>query len=136
MNALGTYNNPVQVGNGFRFAGHGTMTVTEARWQPGQTGVAVVEISFTCERPADQPCDTGDFMFDAVGSSGVTYQQEYSGAVPEPPFGSFMNDEVYGGGTQTGYVGFLITGSEEWLMMRVEIFLEIERDPVFFTISR
>lgn len=133
---LGTYNNPVPIGTGYRFAGHGTMTVTEARWQPGQTGVAVVGLSFTCERPADQPCNTGDFMLDATGSAGVTYIREFGRAVPEPSFGDFMTDEVYGGGTQSGYAGFLITNDEDWLMMKVEIFLDIDRDPVFFQISR
>lgn len=109
------------------------MTVEESRWRPGQTGLAIVYLSFACERPADQACDTGDFLLDAVGKSGSGYKREFESAIPEPDFGSFVNPDVYGGATEKGYVGFLITQHETSLMMKAVIMYQNEE--VFFNIS-
>ena len=62
-------------------------------------------------------------MLDVVGSSGNVYQRVFESGVPEPTFGSFMNPDVYGGGTTSGYAGFLVTTPESSLAMRVQIFL-------------
>lgn len=130
----GVYGNPVPIGTGYRFPGWGIMTVAESRWQVGQTGIAIVKIAFTCERPADQVCDTSDFMFDAIGNtSGRNYGVEFDSSIPEPGFGDIFNDnaEIYGGKTLTGYVGFLIKDYEDALLMRVHIFLDLDTE-VFF----
>jgi hypothetical protein len=132
----GTYNNPVPIGIGYTYPGFGTLTVLESSWQSGQTGFAIVKLSFTCERPADQECDlgvSGRFMLSALGNSGNGYNQEFDSAIPRPNFGSFTNPPVYGGGNETGYVGFLITGNETSLLMRTQIFLQ--QGEVFFKIS-
>lgn len=130
---LGKRNNPVSLGTGYLFPGFGTMTVSTSQWRAGNTGIAVVFIQFRCERPSDQLCDTSDFLLDAVGASGNVYERQYESTIPDPAFGEFMNSDVYGGGTVSGYAGFLITGSENSLQMRVNVFLEdIE---VFFVIG-
>ena len=135
-NQIGNFNNPIPIGIGHTYPGFGTLTVLESSWLPGQTGFAIVKLSFTCERPAGQECDlvvSGRFMLSALGDSGNGYNQEFDTAIPEPGFGSFDNPPLYGGGTETGYVGFLITGNENSLLMRVQIFLQ-EGD-VYFKIS-
>jgi hypothetical protein len=135
-NQIGSFNNPIPIGVGHTYPGFGTLTVLESSWMPGQTGFAIVKLSFTCERPAGQECDlvvSGRFMLSALGNSGNGYNQEFDSAIPEPGFGSFDNPPLYGGGTETGYVGFLITGNENTLLMRVQIFLQ--SGDVYFKIS-
>ena len=56
---IGTFNSPIPIGIGYKFPGLGTMTVVRSSWLSGQTGFAIVALSFICERPADQECDTG-----------------------------------------------------------------------------
>jgi hypothetical protein len=122
--SLGTFTNPVPIGIGYKFPGFGTLTVINSSWLPGQTGFAIVKLSFSCERPADQKCDTGNFMLDALGGSGNGYKQEFDTAIPNPTFGTFDNPPVYGGGVENGYAGFLVTNSESALIMRVQLFLQ------------
>jgi len=129
----GTFNNPVPIGVGYTFPGLGTLTVIKSSWFPGQTGFAIVQIFFSCERPAGQECDTGNFMFDALGGSGNGYSREFDSAIPEPDFGTFINPPVYGGGVEKGYAGFLIKNNESTLMMRVQLLYE--DGEFFFTIS-
>ena len=133
---LGTFDNPVPIGSGYKYPGLGTFTVIESEWLSGQTGFAIVKLSLTCERPASQECDlvvSDRFTFDALGNSGNGYSQEFNSAIPEPDFASFINPPLYGGGTETGYVGFLITNNENSLLMRVQPFLEDSY--VYFKIS-
>jgi hypothetical protein len=131
---MGTFNNPVPIGVGYTFPGFGTLTVVSSSWIPGQTGFAIVDISFSCQRPAGQKCDTGDFMFDALGGSGNGYGREFDTAIPDPWFGTFNNPPVYGGGVEKGFAGFLITKNENILLMRVRLFLE--EGELFFKISK
>lgn len=133
---VGTFNNPVPIGTGYKYPGYGTLTVINSSWSSGQTGFAIVNLSFTCERPANQECDlvvSGSFMLSALGNSGNGYNQEFDTAIPEPGFASMFNPPLYGGGTENGYVGFLITNNESSLLMRAQIFLK-EGD-VYFKIS-
>jgi hypothetical protein len=126
-NQIGTFNNPVPIGTGYKYPGFGTLTVINSGWLPNQTGMAIVKLSFTCERPAGQECDlaaTESFQLSVLGNSGNGYNQEFNSTIPEPGFGVFDNPPLYGGGTQTGYVGFLITGNENSLLMRAQIFLQ------------
>lgn len=131
----GSFNNPVPIGIGYTFPGLGTMTVIKSSWLAGQTGYAIVSLSFVCERPADQQCDTGvgEFMFSALGNSGNGYNREYDSTIPRPDFGSFTNPPLYGGGVENGNIGFLITQNESSLKMRVNLFLK--EGEVYFTIS-
>lgn len=129
---IGTFNNPVPIGIGYNFIGLGTFTVIKSSWLPGQTGLAIVELSFSCERPTGQECSTIDFSLDVVGGSGNGYSFEYFDPdIPEPRFGGFMNPPVYGGGIEKGYVGFLIKNNESTLVMRNHFFY----DKVYFKIS-
>ena len=51
---FGTFNNPVPIGIGYTFPGFGTLTVIKSSWLSGQTGFAIVDLSFSCERPVDK----------------------------------------------------------------------------------
>ena len=133
LGPIGSFDNPVPIGNDFTFPGLGTLRVVSSSWRSGQTGFAIVNLEFRCERPSGQECDTGDLMFAVVGGSGNGYEQKFDSAIPEPTFGSFANPPVYGGGRERGNAGFLITGSESSLKMRVGLFLE-DTD-YFFNIS-
>lgn len=132
---VGSFNSPVPIGVGYTFPGLGTMTVVKSSWLSSQTGYAIVTLSFVCERPADQQCDTGvgGFMFSAIGGSGNGYNREYDSTIPSPDFGSFTNPPLYGGGVETGNMGFLITQNETTLKMRVNLFLK--EGEVYFNIS-
>lgn len=132
---IGTFDNPVPLGVGHRFPGYGTLTVNNSSWMPGETGLAIVELSFDCERPAGQECQTSNFMLYALGGSGNGYSPAFDMAIPNPHFGSFINPPVYGGGVEEGYYGFLVTEKEDSLKMRVNILFEINKDDVFYTIS-
>lgn len=121
---VGQRSNPVPPGTAHRFPGLGSLTVFSSNWRAGITGLAIVNIQFTCERPTDQLCDTSNFMLDVVGGGGNVYERQFETSIPEPTFGGLMNSDVYGGGTTQGYAGFLITGSENSLQMRVRIFLQ------------
>lgn len=132
---IGTFNQPIPIGMPYEFPGFGTMTVVSAQWQPGQTGYAIAQLSFECNRPSNQICDTPDFMFSAVGSSGTSYTQDYDQAIPNPSFGSIFDGDLYGGGTENGYVGFLVTQPEDSLKMTVDVFLRIEDATVFFNLG-
>lgn len=128
----GTRGNPVPQGTPYEFPGLGSFTV-KSEWSQGQTGLAIVFIEFTCERPSSQKCNILEFMLAAVGSSGTVYEQSFDLSIPQPLFWDFMSSDVYGGGTLSGYAGFKLTRPETSLQMRVGIFLEFEE--VFFDIS-
>lgn len=128
----GSRGNPIPNGYGIRFPGLGTL-FSQSSWSSGQTGLAIVSLTFTCERPPEQSCNTGDFLLDAVGSSGSVYERVFEMSIPEPSFGSFMNPEVFGGGTTTGYAGFRITNSESSLQMRVRLLFQ--NDETFFSLN-
>lgn len=131
----GTFNNPVPIGAGYTFPEFGTLTVLNSSWLAGQTGYAIVQLSFTCERPPDQECETLYISLSAVGSSGNGYQRSFDSAIPMPDFGSFMT-HTYGGGTDNGNAGFQITNNENSLLMRVELALGLGNGKVvFFKIS-
>jgi hypothetical protein len=116
---LGTRTNPIAIGDPVQIPGYGTMLVSGSEWSPGMTGVAIIVIDFFCERPSDQSCSVLDFLLDAIGGSGTTYIQEFSGSVPLPGFWDPMTADVFGGGEKQGYAGFLITQYEDTLVMRV-----------------
>jgi len=132
---IGTFDNPIPISLSYRFPGYGTLKVNSSSWMPGQTGLAIVELSFECERPADQECRTGDFMFDVLGGSGNGYTPAFDSGIPTPHFGSFINPPIFGGGVEKGYYGFLITEKEDLLKMRVHILFDLNKDDVFYTIS-
>lgn len=132
---LGTFDNPVPLGLPFTIPGLGSLTVTSTQWVPGQTGFAISQLTFTCERPPSQICDTAHFMLNAVGSSGNGYAREFDTAIPGPSFGDIFDGDLYGGATESGNVGFLVTNTEQSLLMSVEIFLKIEDPTIFFRVS-
>ncbi len=121
---LGTTGNPVAMGSGFPLPGMGTLTVNASSWQPGQAGLVIVDLSFVCERPAGQRCNTSTIMLDAFGASGSGYERVFDASIPEPSFGSYFARHLYGGETERGNAGFRIDKSESSLMMRVRIFLQ------------
>jgi hypothetical protein len=118
---LGIYTNPVPVGSGFTIPDFGTLKVVRASWERGQTGLAIVELSFVCEGTAGQSCDTSTLILTAIGSSGTRYRRTFDGQVPEPPFGQGPNALVSGGGTATGNAGFIVQNSENSLMIQVQV---------------
>jgi hypothetical protein len=131
---LGTYENPVPMGTDYTFPEFGTLTVVKSYWSPGQTGLAIAELSFTCELPAGQECRLQlAFRLDALGSTGNGYKQPFDATVPLPEFISLLNPPIFGGGTITGNVGFVITNEENFLLMRVQHFPD--RVTYFFRIS-
>lgn len=120
----GTSGNPVAMGSGFTLPDMGTLTVITSSWAPGQTGLAIVDLSFVCERPTGRRCDTSTLMLDVLGGSGSGYERVFDPAIPEPSFGSYLRPHLYGGETERGNAGFLINNGESSLMMRVRIFLQ------------
>jgi hypothetical protein len=118
---IGTFKNPVPIGVGYTFPGLGTLTVVRSSWQPGQWGYAVAEISFRCELPRDQECNTTSFGFFliALGGSGNEYPQGFDSSIPQPHFGSFIFPPVDSGDVEKGFAGFLITKDEYTLLMAV-----------------
>lgn len=131
----GTYDNPVPLGSSYRFPNFGTFTVTNGT--QAKSGWAIIYVTFTCELPANQKCDASNFMFDAVGVSGTVYRQEFDTHIPEPGFADIFSgrDEVYGGGTTSGYVGFYLPQQENSIKLRVHIFLDFNTE-VFFKLSQ
>jgi len=137
-NNSGLRTSPIPLGTGQTFPGLGTLTILESQWMPQQTGMAIIRLSFTCERPTNQLCETDSstFFLDAVGGSGLVYGHEFDRTIPDPTFGGFDHSEVYGGASIDGYAGFLITNPEANLTLRVferssqgEVFFNITADP-------
>ncbi len=120
----GTSDNPVPMGSAFTFPDLGALTVMQSSWSPGQTGLAIIDLSFLCQRPTGERCDAGKLMLDVLGGSGNGYERQFDPAIPEPSFGSYIHPHLYGGQTERGNAGFLITDSESTLKLRVHIFLE------------
>ena len=81
-----------------------------------------VDLSLRCERPVGQLCDTTTFIIYALGSSGNNYAWEPDPTIPELPFGLYLLPHLYGGRTEPGKLGFLITQIESNLRMSVQIF--------------
>jgi len=121
---VGSFDHPVPVGSGYQYPGFGTLRILQNFSEPGRTGFAIVYLSFVCERPANQKCDTSDFMFQVIGKSGNGYDQKFDSAIPDPTFGSYRSPDIFGGGTEKGYIGFLITNPESSLLLQVSLFLE------------
>ncbi len=121
---VATFLEPVPLGTSFEIPGWGSLTVVKSSWLPGQTGLTIVELSFTCGRPAGDRCNTSKLMLDTLGGSGAGYARVFDAAIPEPTFGTFTRPALYGGETETGNAGFVITNSESSLKLRVQIFLE------------
>lgn len=133
LNTYGSYDNPLPIGISYRFPGYGNLIVLDSSWKPHQTRYAIVHISFTCERPKEQICDTSDFMLDANGGSGQGYERGFDISIPEPVFGSYRNSELHGGVTEIGYAGFLITSDESQLLMKAKIMYDF--NTVYFQIT-
>ncbi len=121
---LGSADNPAPIGSAINLPNLGTLTVTRSSWQPGQTGLAIVELSFLCSRPLGEECHTDRLILDAVGGSGSGYERSFDAAIPQPRFGYGLGAPLYAGGVETGSTGFTIKASESGVMMRVQIFLE------------
>lgn len=124
QNIGGTQVDPVKPGNGYRFVGIGTMKVESSTWQPGQTGLTVLKIWFSCELRADEICATELFSFEFVSSSSSAYPRINDPSIPTPSFGSIINMPTYGGNSEQGYMGFSISSSEYQLLLRVVNTLE------------
>lgn len=82
--------------------------------EPGQEWV-LVNVTFFCDLPAERTCVTSRMYFEMVGDSGEVYDMSI-GVVLDDAFGS----EVYGGGQDTGVVGFMIQESESDLLFVVK----------------
>ncbi len=121
---LGTFLNPVPMGSDFPLPGLGTLSVVESSWSPGQIGIASMELSFRCERPAGQSCDIGDLLVHAEGSSGRSYIRQFDPAIPKPAFALYGTPRLESGATQQGYIGFLIDQAENTLRMSIQVFLQ------------
>lgn len=121
---LGTAGNPAPIGSALTLPDLGALTVTRSSWLPGQTGLAILELSFVCERPPGSECHTDRLILDAIGSSGTGYQRAFDTAIPQPRFGYGLGAPLYAGGVETGSTGFTIKGNERSIVMRVQIFLQ------------
>ncbi len=124
QNQGGTQVDPIKPGNGYRFVGIGTMKVESSTWQPGQIGLAVLKLWFSCELPADEICATELFSFELVSSTSRAYPRIDDPSIPKPWFGSIINLPTYGGNSEEGYLGFSISSSEYLLLLRVGNTLE------------
>jgi len=121
--ALGTRNNPYPLGQSVSFPGFGTLSI-KSQWQAGQTGIAVIQLRLTCDRPSNQKCNSSNLRLDAIGDSGTVYDDTVDSNVPLPNFSYGTDTEVYGGGVVEGYTGFNITQQEKHVVLRVQIFLQ------------
>lgn len=81
--------------------------------EPGEEWV-LVNVTFLCDLPADRTCVTSRMYFEMVGNSGEVYDRAIA-AVLDNSFGS----EVYGGGQETGVVGFIVQETENDLLLVV-----------------
>jgi hypothetical protein len=81
----------------------------------------MIQISFRCELPGEQECNTTSFGFflSALGGSGNGYPQGFDSSIPQPHFGSFIFPPVDSGDAENGFAGFLITKDENTLLMTV-----------------
>lgn len=129
----GSSGKPVQVGSSYRFDGYGKMTVTGFSWIAGRKGMAVANLAFECERPAEEICATEMYTFALVGSSGAAYPSENDPSVPQPWFGSITNLPTYGGKTELGNVGFVVPNPESGMLVKVGFALE-PGDEVYFAL--
>ncbi len=121
---LGSILNPVPLGTALTLPDLGVLTIQNTSWQPGLTGLAVANISFTCQRAAPDTCATSNLILAALGSSGTAYARTYDPAVPQPTFGSFALPHLLAGQVDQGNAGFLITTAESALKLRVRVFLQ------------
>ncbi len=121
---MGAFLNPIPMGTGRTFPGLGTLTVIQSSWSPGKTGLAVLDLAFSCERPSGQQCSLDNLIIHAVGSSGHSYIRYFDPSIPQPPFGMNENAVLDGGASEWGYWGFLISESETSLKLGVQVFLQ------------
>jgi WD40 repeat protein len=74
----------------------------------------LVNVTFYCDLPADQICNSSAIYFELVGDSGEIYDTELF-TVIDNAFGG----EIFGGGEVTGEVGFIIKKSDTDLLLIV-----------------
>lgn len=115
--AVGTSRtSPAKIGDPMFFAKLGTVTVTASDWVPGQAGRVILSLTLVCELSPDESCNTISLVYDVVGSSATVYDQVFDSLVPDP---DFYLQEVFGGGTVTGYMGFSVE-TEDTLVLRLK----------------
>ncbi len=130
---IGTFEKPVLIGREHVIPGYGRMKVLGTNWKSEQTGLAIIYLSFTCERPPNQICNTSDFILEAIGDSGKVYPPDFSSEIPQPEFGALEQSEVQSDETVKGFVGFFIDQPESTLILHVRVLLrDIE---AYFKIS-
>lgn len=132
----GTLDNPFPIGTSYTVTGLGTLTLLNTSWIPDQKNWAIATLTFRCERPYGQICNTTDFVLTTLGATTQkTYQQSPSDpAIPNPSFSNLDNPPVPGGVTFSGYAGWNITKPESGLLMRVEVFGQT--GAVYFKMTR
>lgn len=130
---IGAIENPVLIGREYLIPGYGIMKVLGSNWGSEQLGIAIIYLSFTCDRPHNQTCNTDEFILEAIGETGKVYPRDFTAEIPKPRFSEFGRSEIQGGETTKGFVGFLITQPESALVLHVRVlFQDIE---AFFRIS-
>ena len=130
---IGTFENPVLIGREYLLPGYGRMTVMGSNWGTEQLGLAIIYLSFTCDRPQNQTCNTNDFILEAIGETGKVYPRDFTAEIPKPKFSEFGHSEIRGGETTKGFVGFLITQPESTLVLHVRVLFQDTE--AFFKIS-
>ena len=81
--------------------------------EPGQEWV-LVNVTFYCDLPSDQTCNTSLMQIELVGNLGKVYDTGLL-AVIDNEFGG----EVFGGGQTTGNIGFIIENSDTNILAAV-----------------
>lgn len=132
---IGSKEKPVPIGKEHIIPGYGEMTVVGAYTPSGESGLAIVYLSFVCKLPQEQLCDTTDFILEAIGASGNVYLRDFSPEIPRPGFGTLGNSEIHGGESTEGFAGFMITQPEPSLILHVSVFLHKDIE-AFFQMSR
>ncbi len=80
-------------------------------------------LAFSCELPAGEECNPlVGLNLDALGSSGNGYKQKFDNSIPLPDFMSLLNPPLFGGSSTQANVGFVITNTEKFLLVRIERF--------------
>jgi hypothetical protein len=125
-NAAGTRGNPFPAGSAQEVR-DGTFRVNSIRTDmseevntmnmfnvPPETGQewVLVNVTFNCNLPADEVCTTQLMQFELVGTTGRAYNHQML-AVLDNPFAG----EVFGGGTATGDIGFIVDSSDTDLLL-------------------
>ena len=72
----------------------------------------IANVTFYCDLPADDTCNTSAIDFELVGENGEVYNAELF-AVIDDEFGG----EIFGGGQITGNVGYIVDSSDSKLLV-------------------